>query len=83
MKKVERLEDMSERGKLRILQQDDGDIIVAVQPERNGLLQPGESVEFCTIGQGGGRSPRTYLALKALMAAMAEDNAADPCRAPK
>lgn len=65
MKKVERLEDMSVRGRMRITQQDDSDIIVAVQSERDGLLQPGDSVEFCTIGTGGGRSPRTHAALRA------------------
>jgi hypothetical protein len=75
MKVVERIEDMSVRGRLRIIQQDDGDIIVAVQSERDGLLQPGDSVEFCTIGTGGGRSPRTLNALRALMAAMEGDNA--------
>jgi len=74
MKTVERLEDMSSRGRLRIHQQDDGDIIVAVQSESDGLLQPGDSVEFCAPFSGGGRSPRTLAALKALMVAMEEDN---------
>lgn len=83
MVKVERLEDMSLRGRLRLLEQDNGDIIVAVQAEENGLLQPGGSVEFCMPGPGGGRSPRTLVALRALLGAMAEDNAADTSRAPQ
>lgn len=82
MRKVERLEDMSRRGKLRIIRQDDGDIIVAVQSEKDGMLQPGDSVEFCTIGTGGGRSRHTHAALLELMAAMERDNAEEPCRAP-
>lgn len=72
---VKRIEDMSPRGYLKLLQQDDGDIIVAVYPEEGGLIQPGGSVEFCTSG---GRSPRTHKALRALMVAMAADNAERP-----
>lgn len=69
---VERFEDMSPRGRLRLLQQSDGDILVCVVSDPNG---PDEgvspSVEFCTSG---GKSPKTLAALSALMAAMAEDN---------
>lgn len=69
---VERFEDMSPRGRLRLLQQDDGDILICVISDPNG---PDEgvspSVEFCTSG---GKSPKTLVALKALMLAMAEDN---------
>lgn len=67
---VERLEDMSPRGLLRLLIQDDGDVIVSVQ--QNDLQSA--DVEFCTSG---GRSPRTLHALRALAKAMQEDNA-DP-----
>jgi len=81
VKKIERLEDMSPRGRLRLTRQD-GDIIVAVQSDKDGLLQPGDSVEFCSIGIGGGRSRHTYAALLALMEAMERDNAEEPCRAP-
>ena len=82
MRRVERLEDMSVRGRLRLLQQEDGDIIVAVQSEKNGMLQIGDAVEFCTTGMGGGKSPRTLAALRALMVAMEEDNKAEPMRSP-
>jgi hypothetical protein len=66
---------MSSCGYLKLLRQDDGDIIVAVYPEEDGLIQPGGSVEFCTSG---GRSPRTLEALRALMVAMEADNAERP-----
>ena len=74
MKTVERLEDMSPRGKLKLLEQRDGDVIVCVVEDINaegpcaGLPA---SVEFCVSG---GKSPRTIVALRALMVAMAEDN---------
>ena len=70
-KVVERLEDMSRIGRLRLIKQDDGDIIVAVQSEQDGVLQSGDSVEFCTSG---GRSPNTLKALNELIKAMALDN---------
>ena len=69
---AERFEDMSVRGRLRLLQQDDGDIVVAIitdpDSDARGLSA---SVEFCTSG---GHSFRTLTALKALMEAMARDN---------
>jgi hypothetical protein len=75
---VTRNEDMSARGRLRLIQQADGDIIVAVQPERDGLIQSGESVEFCVPGAGGGRSSHTLAALRELMDAMERDNREHP-----
>ena len=74
-KVVKRIEDMSPRGHLKLLLQDDGDIIVAVYPEENGLIQPGGSVEYCNSG---GRSRHTLQALRALMVAMERDNAERP-----
>lgn len=74
MKHAERFEDMSPRGRLRLLQEDDGDLIVAVVPDPNAPLEYAPSVQFCTIGNGGGKSPRTRRALQALMEAIAEDN---------
>lgn len=73
---AERFEDMSQRGRLRLLQQSDGDILVCLISDPNG---PDEgvspSVEFCTSG---GKSPKTLAALLALMHAMAEDNRDSP-----
>jgi hypothetical protein len=76
MECVTRKEDMSPDGRLRILMEDDGDMIVVVVPasdERN----PSQSVQFCTM-QGGGNSLHTRKALVALMAAMRLDNAERP-----
>lgn len=72
IKVVERLEDMSRVGRLKLLRQDDGDIIIVCQPQiEGGLISPGESVEFCASG---GRSPNTRKALYELMQAMELDN---------
>jgi hypothetical protein len=80
-REVTRIEDMSARGRMRVLQQTDGDIIVAVYSEENGVVQRGEAVEFCTTGAGGGRSPHTLMALRALMDAMEKDNSERPISA--
>ena len=76
MRQAERFEDMSPRGRLRVLQQDDGDMLVAVvedpDGDHGGILV---GVEFCTSG---GKSPKTLEALRNLMRAMAEDNADRP-----
>lgn len=71
---VGRLEDMSPDGVLRVGLDNDGDAYVSVWTESGG------GVEFCTSGNGGGKSPRTRQALLALMVAMEADNAADPRR---
>jgi hypothetical protein len=73
---AERFEDMSQRGRLRVIQQNDGDVIVGIVEDPDG---PNggvtTSVEFCTSG---GKSPKTLIALRSLMQAMAEDNADSP-----
>ncbi|RTL42961.1 MAG: hypothetical protein EKK53_11200 [Burkholderiales bacterium] len=75
-REAERFEDMSQRGRLRVIQQDDGDMIVYVIEDPNspnGGASAG--VEFCTSG---GKSPKTRAALLALMVAMGEENAERP-----
>lgn len=76
---VYRNEDMSTVGKLQLLQQTDGDVIVSIIPEEEpcgcGVAGRSQSVEFCTSG---GRSPNTLHALRALMVAMAQDNKENP-----
>lgn len=73
---IERLEDMSIKGRLRLYLQEDGDIIIAVHEQTSdGLVGCGESVEFCTSG---GKSPRTLAALRMLAEAMRQDNAERP-----
>jgi len=77
IKCVTRAEDMSPDGRLRIWKQEDGDLIVEVVPE-SSKQEPSASVEFCTVGSGGGRSPHTRKALVALMEAIKRDNAESP-----
>ena len=73
MRQAERFEDMSQRGRLRVIQQDDGDMIVSVIEDPNSFNGGAMAgVEFCTSG---GHSPKTLAALLNLMQAMAEDNA--------
>lgn len=73
-----RLEDMSPDGKLVLLLQPDGDVIVNVRPsadDRDYEGSPfGVSVEFCASG---GRSPKTLKALRHLFEAMKEENKCD------
>lgn len=72
---VERFEDMSPRGKLSIMVQDDGDIIVGIIPTSlEASRQFVQTAEFCTIGAGGGQSPNTREALRALIHAIKKDN---------
>ncbi len=79
---VQRFEDMSPEGCLRLFRQGDGDIIVCAVPdpeecERRQLPPFGIGVEFCTCG-GGGQSPNTRKALLALWEAIEKDNAENP-----
>lgn len=72
-RQVQRREDMSPDGHLRLYLQEDGDIVLTVHGRRWGSDEPSTaSIEFCADG-GGGRSPRTVEALKLLMAAMQAD----------
>lgn len=76
---ITRREDMSPRGMLRLIFQDDGDVIVAIDPDpsEHGFMRD-RSVEFCSVGGGGGRSRHTIEALRALGEAMKRDNAENP-----
>ena len=71
--KVERFEDMSPRGRMRLIQQKDGDIIIALIPDPNSRDR--DDVEFCLSG---GQSPHTLKALRELLSAMERDNAENP-----
>ncbi len=78
MREAERFEDMSPRGRLRVIQQEDGDMIVEVIEDlhsKSPTAGLSAAVEFCTSG---GKSPKTREALRALMLAMAEENAERP-----
>lgn len=72
---VDRKEDMSPDGFLRLTMEEDGDVIVSVASgEPNGGVDRFADVQFCTSFGGGGASPKTHKALRELMRAMAEDN---------
>lgn len=73
---VERNEDMSPRGRLRLIKQEDGDIIVAIVPDLDDPSQ--RAVEFCMPFTGGGRSSHTLKALRKLFEAMERDNKETP-----
>lgn len=73
-----RRDDMSPDGVLQILGQDDGDIIVSIVPPKEQEHEWMHSVEFCSLGGGGGRSKHTRKALVALALAMEQDNRENP-----
>ena len=66
---TERREDMG-AGRLRINKHDDGDVGVVIIDGSGQQLD----VEFCTPGTGGGDSPKTIKALRALADAIDADN---------
>lgn len=71
---VERKEDMSPRGKLVLLEEGNGDIVLEIIPDPNDFPHRKNRVEFCTYFPGGSRSPRTHKALSDLMDAMERDS---------
>lgn len=78
-RQVERNEDMSTTGVLRIHQQSDGDIIVICERmDVQEMKIERCAVEFCALGAGGGRSPKVRDALLTLMDAIEQDNAERP-----
>lgn len=77
MKQVERYEDMSPTGRLVICQQDDGDMIVSIIPDRKESKHFIQNAEFCTLS-GGGQSLNTRKSLQNLMEAIEKDNQERP-----
>lgn len=79
---VGRMGEMAPPGdmQLQVHMQEDGDLVVHVS-EREHERYLYASCEFCTVGPGGGRSPRTRAALVALMVAIEADNEETPHRA--
>lgn len=69
----DRIGDMDSDDRISIMREEDGDMIANVT-SGNGSA----TVQFCTVGQGGGKSPRTLQALMNLAKAIEEDNADDP-----
>jgi hypothetical protein len=66
--------DMAPDNKLRLRLDGDGDIHVIVEGLDQWTGKPSSvSVEFTTIGNGGGRSPKVFAALSNLFLAMQEE----------
>lgn len=80
--RVQRRDDMSVTGKLTVMLQRDGDVVVNICKGDTDQEWESATVEFCAGGSGGGRSPRTREALIALMVAIEADNAERPIDAP-
>jgi hypothetical protein len=70
--------DMHPLTSLNIHLQDDGDVVVWVGHPRFPKPDGEKEVEFTTIGSGGGRSPHTHKALRALFEAIKRDNDEEP-----
>jgi len=75
---AERFEDMSHRGRLGLVVQEDGDIIVYINPDPSEIMRYTKSVEFCELSSGGGGSPHTRAALVELFRAIRKDNEENP-----
>lgn len=73
---VTRTGDMSPDGRLQVVIQKDGDVILRVVPPKAEMEL--KTVEFCSLFCGGGRSPNTIKALYQLVEAMKLDNANSP-----
>ena len=74
----ERFEDMSPDGRLMVMIQDDGDVIISVIQSEEQRISAMPSVEFCSVGAGGGQSPYTREALANLYWAIKRDNEENP-----
>ena len=92
---IARVGDMHPARSLELFVEHDGDIVIRIQqggfpigyhPQSDSTprseLHVAE-VQFCTVGNGGGRSPRTREALLALIEAIKLDNAERPIAAEK
>ncbi len=79
----ERLEDMSPDGKLVVMMEDDGDMILKIVQTHEGFsgrpfAEPiFASVQFCTLA-GGGHSPAVRRAIRQLAEAIERDNVENP-----
>ena len=82
MREIERAEDISTRGCLRMIDEGRDSVIVAVFEQdcgqHHGRATP-RAVEFCSSARGG-NSPHTHAALLKLMDAMKRDNESIPLK---
>ena len=82
-----RLTDTGPRDHLALTEELDGDVWIEVQTKRDEIIHDPDAPDFiraateiCTSA-GGGHSPRTLRALKALAQAIRQDNEEEPRRA--
>lgn len=75
---IGRLEDMSPDGLLSVYMQDDGDMCLMIAQSQP--YPATATLEFCSPGSGGGKSPATHKALMALAYAMEQDNNDNACQ---
>jgi hypothetical protein len=78
MHHYERHEDMSSTGRVQVFLEEDGDVILTIIPDIEDRNQMPLSVQFCTQGSGGGKSPNVRKALLDLALAIEEDNILNP-----
>ena len=73
MRQASRYEDMSPKGRLTVIQQDDGDVIIMCTSGQGPDFSQ-TAVEFCMPMSGGGQSENTHRVLVALLEAIEQDN---------
>ena len=76
--RYQRKEDMSNKGTLNIILQEDGDVIVSVLGDDGTGNFRSATIEFCMPFSGGGRSTHTRKALIDLIYAIEKDNKEKP-----
>jgi hypothetical protein len=59
--------DMGEEVRMGLLLQADGDVVVTLQKVEGRLVLPGLSIEFCSVGSGGGRNPEIVKGLREII----------------
>ena len=80
-KKAKRPSDKHLDHELQLIRTEiDGDVVVAISG-KDAITGECVSISatFCNTGFGGGRSPKTFRALHALLNAMEEDALTSPC----
>lgn len=73
----QRYEDMSPTGRLAVMIEEDGDVIVTVIPDSKAFNSFTKSAQFCTF-IGGGRSPAVREAILKLAQAILQENLDNP-----
>lgn len=67
------MDNWNNKSRLILHIQEDGDIVVTVLQKKGDHIEKAE-IEFCTSLSGGGRSPKTFVALVKLFEAMQKED---------